>query len=147
MLCFSNRGVKVLTMKDESGYILLLVMVIICVIAFITVQVVNQTTSASFLASRRARNVRAFSLAQSAVMEGYWRLSQDPSCRETQERYWENEWYQYTIVDPSPGSTDDLVLDLIGLGHTDNHSRGVRLRLIRTDSSANYQIESWHEAN
>lgn len=134
-------------MKDESGYILLLVMVIICVIAFITVQVVNQVTGASFLASRRAGNVRAFSLAESAAMEGYWQLSQDPSYRDTQERYWENEWYQYEIIDPTPSSTDDLFLDITGIGRVNNRSRGVRLRLIRDNASDNYQIESWHEAN
>lgn len=134
-------------MHDESGYILILVMVIVCIITMATVLLVGPTMNASFFAVRRSATVSALAMAENAAREGLSKLHDDPSFRGSGERFWGDEWYRFTIIDATPGTTNDLSLDILGLGYIGNVGRGIRLSLIRTDVDAPFTIIGWAEEN
>lgn len=134
-------------MRDESGYILILVLVIVCIIAIATVLLIGPTMNASFFAARRSSHVPAFALAENAAHEGLWKLNADPSFRGSGARYWGNERYTYTIVDSSPSTTNDLSLDILGEGFIGSLRRGIRFRLTRTNTSSPFTIVTWEEEN
>jgi hypothetical protein len=136
-------------MKNDKGYILLIVLVIVCVITFAIVGLTTRTTEASYLAAKRSGTVRAFSLAESAAMEGYWYLTADPNCRTGQERHWNSEWYRFSIIDDSPldDPSGDLSLVIIGEGHVSNEQRKVKLVLTRLDQYTAFTLNSWQEDN
>ncbi len=133
-------------MNKDDGYILLLVLVIVCLITFATIAITSRTTQASYLAAKRASVIPAFSLAESAALEGFWYLVNDPTCRMNQERHWGNTWYRFTIIDLTPG-TDDYDLEVLGEGYTGNQQRKVRLVLHRPDLSSDFTISLWSEDN
>ncbi|HHZ19632.1 MAG TPA: hypothetical protein GX391_03830 [Firmicutes bacterium] len=133
-------------MKNEQGYILILVIAIVCIISFAIILVMGSTVNPSYLAARRVDTVRAFPLAESAAMEGYWQLTQDPTFRGTRERYWSDGWYRYTIVDTTPG-TNDLTLEVIGDGFAGNQQKRVRLTLRRANLNETFTITGWNEEN
>lgn len=136
-------------MKNEEGYILLIVLVIVCVITLAIVGITTRTTQASFLAAKRVGTIQALPLAESAAMEGYWYLVGDPTYRIiNQERHWGSSWYRFSIIDSTPlNPNDDLSLDVLGEGFTGNQQRSVRLILTRPDLNATYTITSWSEDN
>lgn len=133
--------------NQQSGYILILVMVVICVIALSMTLWANQTVGSSFFAARRGSTVQSFSLAESAALEAYWRLRQNPEYRSGQNRYWGSEWYGFTIIDNTPWSVNDLSLDVLGRGNAGGKMRGVRLRLSRSSTDSAFRIVSWSEEN
>ena len=47
-------------MKNEQGYILILVIAIVCIISFAIILVMGSTVNPSYLAARRVDTVRAF---------------------------------------------------------------------------------------
>jgi hypothetical protein len=138
-------------MKNEKGYILLLALVIVFLITFAIIGLTTRTTQASFLAAKRAATARAFSLAESAAMEGYWCLVANPTYRvDNQERHWDNDngWYRFSIIDATSSDTnDDLSLKVLGEGFVGNQQRNVRLNLSRLDLNATFTIAKWQEAN
>jgi type II secretory pathway pseudopilin PulG len=135
-------------MKNESGYILLMVLVVVGVISFGIIGLMTRTTEASFLAARRARNIQAFSLAESAAMEGYWYLVNDPTYRTNQVRQWGNDKYSFQIIDSTPSDpNNDIILEVLGEGYIGNQQRKVRLVLARPDLNSTYAMSSWSEDN
>ena len=135
-------------MKKENGYILLLVLVIVGVISFAIIGLTTRTTEASFLAARRVGNIQAFSLAESAAMEGYWHLVTDPAYRTHQERQWGNDKYSFQIIDSTPSDpTDDTTLEVLGEGYSGNQQRKVLLVLIRQNLTSTFTMSSWSEDN
>lgn len=136
-------------MKNDNGYILLIVLVIVCVITFAIIGLTTRTSEASFLAAKRFRTAQAFSLAESAAMEGYWYLAADPNCRISQERNWDSEKYSFSIIDDSPEDdpSGDLSIEIVGIGYAGNEQRRVRLVLNRPDQYTTYTMNSWQEDN
>lgn len=108
--------------------------------------VMEATINPSYLAARRTDSVRAFPLAESAALEGFWKLTRDPGFRGAQERHWEDGWYRYIIVDATPG-TNDLILEVLGEGFDGNRERRVRLTLGRTSLDQTFTITKWSEEN
>jgi type II secretory pathway pseudopilin PulG len=132
-------------MKNENGYVLLIVLVIVCVITLAIIGLMTRTTDASFLAAKRVGTVQAFSLAESAAMEGYWYLVADPAYRViNQERLWSTDKYSFSIID---SAHDDMHLEVLGAGFVGNQQRSVRLTLSRPDVSSTYSIDTWQEDN
>ena len=135
-------------MINDNGYVLLIVLVIVCVITLAIIGLTTRTTDASFLAAKRVGTVQAFSLAESAAMEGYWYLVADPTCRVNQERHWGNTWYRFSIIDSTPlDPNDDLSLEVLGEGFAGNQQRSVRLVLTRPALNTTYTIDTWQEDN
>lgn len=135
-------------MRDENGFVLLLVLVIVCVMTYVVISLTTRTTQASFLAAKRANDIRAFPLAENAALEGYWQITNTPSYRGSQERYWSEGWYRFTIIDPTPLITDDdLSLEVLGEGFIGNRKRRIRLRLTRPNLNGVFSISSWREDN
>lgn len=135
-------------MKNENGYVLLIVLGIVCVMTLAVIGLTNRTTQASYLASKRAVSVQAFPLAENAALEGYWHLVIKPNYRINQERHWDDGWYRFTIIDPTPlVAEDDLNLEVLGEGFYGGEQRKVRLFLARPNLNANFTIISWQEDN
>lgn len=135
-------------MKNESGFVLLPVLIIVCVMTLAVISLMTRTTQASYLAAKRAATVRAFPLAESAALEGYWHLTSNPTHRLSGEKRWSDGWYRYTIIDPTPLIVDDdLNLEVLGEGFFDREQRRVRLVLTRPDLNAGFTITSWREDN
>lgn len=138
----------IIMMKSEKGFVLLLVLVIVCVMTLAVISLTTRTTQASYLAAKRAATVQAFPLAENAALEGYWRLVSDPSYRLSGEKHWSDGWYRYTIIDPTPLiSDDDLSLEVLGEGFAGREQRRVRLILARPDLYSGFVISSWREDN
>lgn len=137
--------------RPEGGYILITVLVIVFIITLATVILSEHTLNASFFAVRRSETVSAFALAENAAMEGFWQLTRNPDFRGTQERHWGGEWYQYSIVDSSPGALNDLTLDIIGRGYVQGtgsqRTLAVRLHLSRTNTATVFKIDSEIQEN
>lgn len=135
-------------MKNENGFVLLMVLVIVCVMTLAVINLTTRTTQASYLAAKRATAIQAFPLAESAALEGYWHLATRPTFRQSQERHWSGGWYRFTIIDPTPlVFDDDLSLEVLGEGFVGREQRRVRLRLTRGDLNAGFVIDSWREDN
>lgn len=136
-------------MRDENGYVLLIVLVLVCVVTFGIISLMSQTTQASFLAAKRVGTIQAFPLAESAAMEGYWSLVADPAFRTTDPlaRHWGNSWYRFSIIDDTPLDTDDLNLEVLGEGFTGSQQRRVILQLTRLALNSSFTIRSWKEDN
>lgn len=135
-------------MRNENGFVLLLVLVIVCVMTLAVINLTTRTTQASYLAAKRATAIQAFPLAESAALEGYWHLAARPTFRLNQERHMSGGWYRFTIIDPTPSVLDDdLSLEVLGEGFVGREQRSVRLRLTRGDLNASFVIDSWWEDN
>mgnify|MGYP007126045654 CR=1 FL=1 len=135
-------------MRNENGYVLLIVLVVVCAMTLTIISLTNRTTQASFLAAKRAAAVQAFSLAENAASEGYWRLSVQPTYRTSQERHWGRAWYRFSIIDPTPlTADDDMDLEVLGEGFSGTQRRRVRLVLTRLDMNSDFVIDSWQEDN
>ena len=137
-------------MHNEKGYILLLVVVMVTVIACTVVILANRTFHASFFAARRELNAKALALAENAAMEAYWQLVKDPTYRPAtaQERHWGTAWYRYAIQDSTPlDPSDDLQLIVTGQGFVRGQQRGVKLVLRRINTAVKFSIHSWAEQN
>lgn len=134
-------------MHNESGYILILVLILVCIITTATVLLLGPTVAASFFAARRSATTSALAMAENAAHEGLWRLNNDPSFRGTGQRVWNNERYEYSIIDASPGTTNDLSLDILGRGYVGSVQRGIRLRITRVNTASPFTIVGWAEEN
>ena len=135
-------------MKNENGFVLFLVLVIVCVMTLVIISLTTRTTQASYLATKRVATVRTLPLAESAALEGYWHLASNPSYRLSGEKHWNDGWYQYTIIDPTPLIVDDdISLEVLGEGFVDREQRRIRLVLTRSDLNSDFIIESWREDN
>lgn len=134
-------------MRNENGYVLLMVLGIVFVMTLAVISLTNRTTQASYLAAKRASSVQAFSLAENAAMEGYWYLATKPNYRNNQERHWDNGWWRFTIIDPTPLDVNDLNLEVLGEGFYGGERRGVRIFLVRPNLNTNFMISSWREDN
>ncbi len=135
-------------MRNENGFVLLIVLVIVCVITLAVINLTTRTTQASYLAAKRAADIKALPLAENAVLEGYWHLTISPAYRDSREKHWGDGWYRYTIIDPTPlVSDDDLSLEVLGEGFSGGEERRVRLTLHRPDLNSSFVISSWREDN
>lgn len=135
-------------MRNESGYVLLIVLVVVCAMTLAVISLTNRTTQASYLAAKRAADVQALSLAENAALEGYWRLTTQPTYRTSQERHWDGVWYRFSIIDPTPlTAADDLYLEVLGEGFSGTQRRRVRLVLTRSNLNSDFVIDSWEEDN
>jgi hypothetical protein len=140
----------------EKGYVLILTIVIVSLLTVSIAIFANRTIFASFLAYRREKKVQAYQLAESAALEGVWRVSQNPEFRrstaentiyldeQTNGRPW---YYRFTVVDPTPATADDIELTIIGEGFVGSYQSKVTIRIQRTTVSSDYAIVSWQETN
>ena len=140
----------------EKGYVLILTIVIVSLLTVSIAIFANRTIFASFLAYRREKKVQAYQLAESAALEGVWRVSQNPGFRQstaentfymdeqTNGRPW---YYRFTVVDPTPATADDLELMIVGEGFAGNYQSKVTIRIQRATVSSHYSIVSWQETN
>lgn len=135
-------------MRNENGYVLVLVLVMVCALTLAVISLTNLTTQASYIAVKRAASVQAVPLAESAALEGLWQLKIAPSFRDTREKHWSDGWYRYTIIDQTPLVTDnDLNLEVLGEGFFGKEQRRVRLLITRPNLNADFVVSAWREEN
>jgi hypothetical protein len=141
---------------DEEGYVLILTIVVVSLLTVSVAIFANRTIFASALANRRECKVQAYQLAESAALEGVWRVSQNPEFRlSTAEntRYVEEQttgqpwFYRFSVVDPTPATADDLELTIVGEGFVGSYQSKVTILIQRTSVSSDYTIVSWQETS
>jgi hypothetical protein len=141
---------------SEEGYVLILTIVVVSLLTVSVAIFANRTVFASVLANRREHKVQAYQLAESAALEGVWRVSQNPGFRQSaaentiylDEQTLGRPWYyRFSVVDPTPETVDDLELTIVGEGFVGSYQSKVTIRIQRTTVSADYAIVSWQETN
>jgi hypothetical protein len=141
---------------SEAGYVLILTIVIVSLLTVSVAIFANRTIFASVLAYRREGKVQAYQLAETAALEGVWRVSQNPGFRQSpaeNTKYLEEQtngqpwYYRFTVEDPTPATADDLELTIVGEGFAGSYSSKVTIRIQRTTASSAYAIVSWCETN
>jgi type II secretory pathway pseudopilin PulG len=140
----------------EKGYVLILTIVIVSLLTVSIAILANRSFFASALAYRRERKVQAYQLAESAALEGVWQVSQNPQFRKStaenttyldQQTNGQTWYYRYTIDDPSPLTSDDTKLSIIGEGFVGNFQSTVTINVERATPTSDYAIVSWKETN
>ncbi len=131
--------------RQETGTVLILVIVLVSVITYLTIILLNETLDNSYLATRRLATVQALALAENAVNEAYHILVFNPVYRGQKKQYLNDAWYQYQIIDPTPTTTDDLNLAILGEGESGNFRRQLKLTLRRENLETPFRVVAWSE--
>lgn len=132
-------------MQEEAGYVLIMTVVIIAVITMSIAVMGHRVLFGASLTMHKIETIQALPLAESAALEGLWRLNQQPDFRSGGERHWDDCWYRFSIIDPTAETIDDLELQIIGEGFVENQRSAVRLHVTRDNPNAQFEISLWEE--